>query len=49
MPFTVLAVTILLTLYLFKGDCWCLRNLRGIFKPFGYERPEVLRRRLELA
>jgi hypothetical protein len=39
---------VLLTPYLFKGDCWCLRNLRGIFGSFGYESPRVLRRRLEV-
>jgi len=45
---TVVNVIILLP-HLFQGDYWCLRNLRGTFKQFNYERPEVLRRRLELA
>jgi hypothetical protein len=50
---TVLAMIVLLTPHLFKGDFWRLRNLRGIFGPFGYESPAVLRRgvlrrRLEL-
>jgi hypothetical protein len=39
---------VLLTPHLFKGGYWCLRNLRGIFGPFSYESPRVLRRRLEL-
>jgi hypothetical protein len=39
----------LLTPHILKGHCWGLRYLRGLFGPFGYERPEVLRRRLELA
>jgi hypothetical protein len=45
---TVLAMIVLLTPHLFKGGYWCLRNLRGIFGPFSYESPRVLRRRLEL-
>jgi hypothetical protein len=45
---TVLAMIVLLTPHHFKGGCWCLRNLRGTFGPFGYEGPGVLRRRLEL-
>jgi hypothetical protein len=39
---------VLPTLHLFKDDYWCLRKLWGIFWPFGYESPRVLRRRLEL-
>ena len=34
--------------HLFEGGYWCFRNLWGIFGPFGYESPRVLRRRLEL-
>jgi len=45
---TVVTVITLMP-HLFQGDYWCLRNLQGTFKQFSYERPEVLRRRLELA
>jgi hypothetical protein len=36
---TVLAMIVLLTPHLFQGGYWCLRNLRGIFGPFGYASP----------
>jgi hypothetical protein len=42
---TVITVIVLML----QGNHWCLRNLRGTFELFSYERPEVLRRRLELA
>jgi hypothetical protein len=45
---TVVAVTVLLTLHILKGDCGCFRNLRRIFGPSGFDSPGVLRRRLEL-
>jgi hypothetical protein len=32
---TVAAVIALLTPHILKGYCWCLRNLRGTFDPFG--------------
>jgi hypothetical protein len=42
---TVITVIVLML----QGNYWCLRNLWGTFELFSYERPEVLRRRLELA
>jgi hypothetical protein len=45
---TVVAVIVLLVPHHFKGGCWHLRNLWGIFEPFCYGSLGVLRRRLEL-
>jgi hypothetical protein len=45
---TIVAVTVLLTLHILKGDCGCFRNLRRIFGPSDFDSPGVLRRRLEL-
>jgi hypothetical protein len=45
---TVVAVIVLLVPHHFKGGCWRLRNLWGIFEPFCYGSLGVLRRRLEL-